>query len=54
LGEHPSVALKGKDILVRGKAVRTTIRLIADGRVSDKYYYQTHVNVTDPAQINVR
>lgn len=35
LGEHPSVALKGKDILVRGKAVRTTIRLIADGRVSD-------------------
>lgn len=54
LGEHPSVALKGKDILVRGKAVRTTIRLIADGRVSDKYYYQTHVNVADPAQINVR
>lgn len=54
LGEHPLVALKGKDILVRGAAVRTTIWFFANGRVTDKYYFQTHVNVTDADQITVR
>lgn len=54
LGEHPLVALKGKDILVRGAAVRTTIYLSVDGRLTDKYYYQTHVNVTHGDQITVR
>lgn len=54
LGEHPRVALKGKDILVRGAAVRTRIAFFANGRVTDKYYFQTHVNVTDADQITLR
>lgn len=54
LGGHPRVVLEGKDILVRGAAVRTKIFFIADGRATDKYYYQTHVNVSDAAQITVR
>lgn len=54
LGEHPVVYLKGKDILVRGAAARTTIYFFANGRMTDKYYYQTHVNVNDADQITVR
>lgn len=54
LGQHPSVALKGKDILVRGSAARTKIYFFANGRMTDKYYYQTHVNVSDADEITVR
>lgn len=51
LGADPLVALKGKRILVRGVAARTRIVFVSDGRPTDKYYYQTHVRVTDPKQI---
>lgn len=54
LGADPLNALKGKDILVEGSAVRTKIYLLVNGRATEKYYYQTHVNVTDAAQITVR
>jgi len=54
LGAHPIVALEGKDVLVEGSAVRTRINFVANGRMTDKYYYQTHVNVTDADQITVR
>lgn len=54
LGEHPLIGLKGKDILVRGAAVRTKIYFFANGRATDKYYYQTHVNVSDAGQITLR
>lgn len=54
LGEHPRVALKGKDILVQGAAARTKTYFFANGRMTDKYYYQTHVNVNDADQITVR
>lgn len=54
LGEHPLVALKGKDILVRGTAKRTRISFFANGQVTDKYYFQTHVSVTDADQVTVR
>lgn len=54
LGAHPLAALKGKHILVRGAAVRTKIAFFANGRVTDQYYYQTHVNVRDATQISVR
>lgn len=53
LGEDPLVGLKGKDILVRGAAVRTQIHFFANGRMTEKYYYQTHVNVTNADQITV-
>jgi len=33
------------------RAVRTRIDFTSGGRPTGKYYYQTHVVVTDPAQI---
>lgn len=54
LGADPMVALKGKQIVVRGTAVRTRIDLLANGRPTGKYYYQTHVHVTDATQLAVR
>ena len=53
-GEHPVSALKGQAILVRGSAIRTKIYFFANGRMTNKYYYQTHVNVRDADQITVR
>jgi hypothetical protein len=26
---------------------------LSDGHVTDKYYFQTHVDVTDPAQLQL-
>ncbi len=52
-GEHPRISLKDKDIRVRGSAIRTTIHFYANGKPTGKYYYQTHVNVTDAGQIEV-
>jgi len=54
LGANPVVALKGKRILVRGAAVRTTIFFMAGGKPTDTYYFQTHVNVTESSQIEVQ
>lgn len=54
LGANPVVALKGKRILVRGAAVRTTIVFVAGGKPTDTYYFQTHVNVTESSQIEVQ
>ncbi len=51
LGSSPIVALKGNDILVTGIARRVKIVFHADSMLSDKYYYQTHVLVTDSRQI---
>lgn len=45
---------KGKHILVSGAAQRVKIFFIdSAGLQSDKYYYQTHLVVTDPAQIRI-
>lgn len=54
LGGDPLARLTGKDILVRGDAVRVKIHFFVNGRKTDKYYYQTHVKVTDADQIVVR
>ncbi|MCX7557771.1 hypothetical protein OS187_13305 [Xanthomonadaceae bacterium JHOS43] len=53
LGAEPLAALKDKDILLQGTAVRTKIYFLVNGRATEKYYYQTHVNVTDAAQITL-
>ncbi len=53
LGASAMIALKGKDILVTGAATRVKIVFYADGKLTDKYYYQTHVRVSDPKQIRV-
>ena len=54
LGADLLIALKGRDIVVTGAARRVQIFFFADGRRSDKYYYQTHVNVTSAEQVVVR
>lgn len=54
LGQDPAVALQGKRLRVMGKAVRVPIHFVSNGRTTDKYYYQTHVNVNDAAQIQVQ
>ncbi|HEX8613868.1 MAG TPA: hypothetical protein VF800_21540 [Telluria sp.] len=53
LGQDPAIALQGKRLLVSGDATRVPIHFVANGRMTDKYYYQTHVAVTDAAQIEV-
>jgi hypothetical protein len=54
LGGPAIIALKGKLILVKGTAARTRVDFITDGKPTGKYYYQTHVRVTDPGQIQIR
>ena len=53
LKSPPEVSLRGKRILVAGTARRVRINFIVDGKPSGKYYYQTHVRVTDASQIQV-
>ena len=54
LGADVRTALQGRQILVRGEAKRVRINFIANGRPTDKYYYQTHVRVTDAGQIQLQ
>ncbi|MCU6434669.1 hypothetical protein LPB67_12905 [Undibacterium sp. Jales W-56] len=53
LGADPLVELKGKQLRVVGTARRVTVYFFIDGKRTDKYYYQTHVLVSDPTQIMV-
>jgi len=52
-GVAPDVALKGKTIRVRGEAHRVTIWFYTNGVRTENYYYQTHVRLIDPRQIEV-
>jgi hypothetical protein len=54
LGAPAIVALKGKRILVKGTATRTRIDFTTGGKPTGKYYYQTHVRVADPEQIQLQ
>lgn len=49
--ENPADVFLGRTIQVRGRAVRTRISFWSQGRLTDLYYYQTHVEVNDPDQI---
>lgn len=52
-GDLEKIAV-GKKIVVTGRAQRMKIRFFDnDGKPTDKYYYQTHVSVSDPAQIQI-
>jgi len=53
LDQDPRQALVGKQLLVTGVARRVTIFFAVNGKRTDKYYYQTHVDVNDAAQIVV-
>ncbi|MGX5915533.1 hypothetical protein ACR0ST_12455 [Aliidiomarina sp. Khilg15.8] len=45
--------LLGKTIVVTGEARRVVIHFMRKGRPSGKYYFQTHVHVSDADQIRI-
>jgi hypothetical protein len=53
LGGNVDTALMGKTIQVRGKAYRVKVWFFADGRQTDKYYYQTLVVLFDSDQLKI-
>lgn len=46
-------ALVGKTIAITGAAKRTKIWFFSEGRRTQKYYYQTHIAITSPEQVNI-
>lgn len=53
VGGSPQKALVGRRIRVTGTARRTRINIYSDRSRTGLYYYQTHVFVTDPDQIEL-
>lgn len=53
LGGDPATLLVGRRIEVAGAAQRVTIWFWANGKRSDKYYFQTHVRVYRAEQLTV-
>lgn len=54
LGEDPILFYKGKRIIVRGQARRVTVFFFGkDGERTNKYYYQTHVQLQAPNDISL-
>ncbi len=52
-GQAPEVYFLGKHIRVTGEAKRVTIRFYSNGVQTDKYYFQTHIDLADASQIQV-
>ena len=52
-GEDLENRLKGQRILVLGKARRVRIDFTTNGRPTGKYYYQTHVLLTNASQLKI-
>ena len=52
-GQSPADFFINKDVRVLGTAKRVRINLYCQGRLMDTYYYQTHIEVTNPAQIEL-
>src|ERR1700679_365116 len=53
LGQDIDVAVLGKQIKVFGEAKRIKIVFSVDGRPTEDYYYQTHVDVWDAGQLSI-
>lgn len=52
-GMSPQQYFADKSITVKGKAQRMKIVFRTDGKLTGKYYYQTHIFVRDMAQLDV-
>lgn len=52
-GSAPGRFLQDRRIRVRGYAQRVRIAFLANGRATGKYYYQTHVVLQSPQQIDL-
>jgi hypothetical protein len=51
LGEDLKTALEGRRLVVAGRAERVTVWFFENDRRTDKYYYQTHVRVSNAEQV---
>lgn len=53
-GASPETYFQGRHVEITGLAQRVTIRFFdGAGRPTGKYYFQTHVQISDPAQIRL-
>lgn len=52
-GAAPATYFKGKHIRVTGVAQRVKIWFFCQGKQTEKYYYQTHVELEDAGQIKI-
>ncbi len=52
-GAPPDVFFPGKRVRVTGAAARVRINFFSQGRLTDLYYYQTHVAIQSADQITV-
>ena len=52
-GQDPAEHFIGKSIIVTGTVERVKVYFVTNGRQTEKYYYQTHINVVDISQIRV-
>jgi len=52
-GDDLSQAFLGRTVRVSGRAERVRVDLLDNGHRTGRYYYQTHVTVFDPRQIEV-
>ncbi|WP_143217423.1 hypothetical protein [Acetobacter sp. DsW_063] len=53
LNENPSTYYINKRIEISGTALKVRIAFVADGEITDKYYFQTHVNLENANNIRV-
>lgn len=53
LGGAPDLVLRGKKVLVKGQAYRVRVDFTDNGVATGKYYYQTHVVVSQAEQLKV-
>lgn len=52
-GAHPESYFINKTILVTGEAKRVKIYFVSNGKLTEKYYFQTHIQVDSLSQIKV-
>ena len=52
-GENPVAFFRGKTVIVEGVAQMVRIDFVSAGQPTGKFYFQTHVTVADPGQIQL-
>jgi hypothetical protein len=50
-GQDPDAYFMGRRVAVTGEAQRVTVWFTVNGKQTEKYYYQTHVVISDASQI---
>lgn len=52
-GMPPQEFFVDKTVVVNGRAQRVKIEFLSEGKPTGKYYYQTHIRLTDISQLRV-